>query len=50
MDKNSVEYSGIEKTMILIRSDLFHEVKEKMTDELQDNKSKLESKMQKDKA
>ena len=33
MDKNSVEYSGIEKTMILIRSNLLHEVKEKMTDD-----------------
>ena len=33
MGKNSVEYSGIEKTMILIRADLLHEVKEKMTDD-----------------
>ena len=33
MGKNSVEYDGIEKTMILIRADLYHEVKEKMTDD-----------------
>ena len=33
MGKNSVEYGGIEKTMILIRSNLLHEVKEKMTDD-----------------